>query len=301
MSPLVPFVQAGSTHGLKAVKSGLFQRGAMSTIFRISLLAIGLASLLAAGAASAGGALVEFPNLPGQKPTNLAGYLAVPDSGLSAEFPAVVVLHGCDGISGHYIGIADQLRSWGYVALAVDSFGPRGIPNRCGGEGEAQAFDAYAALRYLSQLDFVDPARVAVLGESLGGYAALYAVDRDLAARDFAERFRAAIVYYPPCGIPAASMTAPTLILIGEADEWSPVERCREMVARARPDGAPIALTVYPGVHHNFDVAKLVHGVRYLGYWLEYNEPAARDAEEKTRAFLAIHLAGTAPGHPTAK
>src|SRR5580700_6754577 len=72
--------------------------------FRSFLLAIGLASLLGAGAASAG-ALVEFPNLPGQKPTRLAGYLARPDSGLSAvlgspsngggPYAAVVVLHGC--------------------------------------------------------------------------------------------------------------------------------------------------------------------------------------------------------------
>ena len=50
----------------------------MRTTFRISLLAIGLASLLAASAASAGSALVKFPNLPGQKPTSLAGYLALP-------------------------------------------------------------------------------------------------------------------------------------------------------------------------------------------------------------------------------
>ena len=96
-------------------------------------------------------------------------------------------------------------------------------------------------------------------------------------------------------------MTAPTLILIGEADEASPVERYREMVAHARPDGAPIALTVYPGVQHNFDVAQLTPGVRYLGNWLEYNEPAAKDAAQKTRAFLATHLAGTAPGQPIAK
>jgi hypothetical protein len=82
------------------------------------------------------------------------------------------------------------------------------------------------------------------------------------------------------------TMTAPTLILIGEADEASPVERCREMVAHAQPDGAPIALTVYPGVH----VTQLTPGVRYLGNWLEYNEPAAKDAEAKTRAFLAAHL-----------
>ena len=65
--------------------------------------------------------------------------------------------------------------------------------------------------------------------------------------------------------------------------------------------GAAIALTVYPGVHHNFDVAQLVPGVRYFGHWLEYNEPAARDAAQKTRAFLDAHLAETSPGEPTAK
>ena len=285
----------------------------MRLTFRISLLAIGLASLLGPGAASAG-TLVEFPNLPGHTPANLSGYLARPDSGLSAElgirdyrgegpFPAVVVLHGCIGITGHFTGIADRLSSWGYVALAVDSLGPRGISSRCGIGSLDQPFDAYAALRYLSQLDFVDPARVAVLGNSMGGFAVLYAVDRDLAAQYFRDRFRAAVAYYPGCDIPAAAatMTVPTLILIGEADEANPVERCREMVAHARPDSAPIALTVFPGVHHNFDVAQLTTGVRYLGHWLEYNEPAAKDAAEKTRAFLAAHLAGTATGEPTAK
>jgi hypothetical protein len=45
----------------------------------------------------------------------------------------------------------------------------------------------------------------------------------------------------------------------------------------------------------------LTPGVRYRGFWLEYNEPAAKDAEEKTRAFLAAHLAETSPGEPTAK
>src|SRR5215472_8733213 len=166
---------------------------------RISLLAIGLASLLSPAVSA--GTLVEFPNLPEHTPANLSGYLARPDAGLAAElgspsngggpFPAVVVLHGCIGTTGHFAGIADRLSSWGYVALAVDSFGPRGISSRCGSGGIEQAFDAYAALRYLSQLDFVDPARVAVLGESLGGYAALYAVERDMAARDFAERLDA--------------------------------------------------------------------------------------------------------------
>jgi dienelactone hydrolase len=284
----------------------------MRLAYQISLLAIGLATLLIAGAASAG-TLVEFPNLPGHAPANLSGYLARPDSGVSAElggaanggapYPAVVVLHGCNGMFGHSAVIADRLSSWGYVTLAVDSLGPRvsGIANLCRRGLPDQVFDAYAAFRHLSQLSFVDPARVAVFGQSMGGETAIHAVDHDLAAQFFKERFRAAIAYYPYCDIPAATMTAPTLILIGEADETSPVEQCRHMVAHARPEGAPIALTVYPGVHHNFDVALLTPGVRYQGFWLEYNEPAAKDAEEKTRAFLDAHLAETSAGEPTSK
>jgi dienelactone hydrolase len=282
----------------------------MRLAFGISLLAIGLASLIGAGAASAG-TLVEFPNLDGHTPANLSGYLARPDAGLSAEigghsdgapYPAVVVLHGCNGMFGHSAVIADRLSSWGYVTLAVDSLGPRvsGIANRCDKGLPEQAFDAYAALRYLSQLDFVDPARVAVFGQSQGGETALHAVvDGNFAAQSFKERFRAAIAYYPYCDTLMATVAAPSLILVGEADERIPVEMCRQMVARARSDGAPLTLIVYPGVHHNFDVALLTPGARYKGFWMEYNEPATKDAEEKTRAFLDAHLAETSPGEPT--
>jgi dienelactone hydrolase len=269
------------------------------------MVAIGLTSSLGCGVALAG-ALVQFPNLSGQTPTNLSGYLARPDAGVSAElggslkygapYPAVVVLHGCNGMFGHSAVIADLLSSWGYVTLAVDSLGPRvsGIENRCRRGLPDQAFDAYAALRYLSKLDFVDPGRVAVLGQSLGAETALHAVvDHNPAAQSFDGRFRAAIGYYPYCDPSMATVAAPSLILVGEADEMNPVKECREVEAHARRYCAPVTLIVYPGVHHNFDVALLTPGVRYQGYWLEYNEQAAKDAEAKTHAFLDAHLAET--------
>ena len=276
----------------------------MRIALRIFLLAIGFASFFGAATGRAG-ELIEFPNLPKQTPAHLRGYLARPDTGLSAilgsrsnragPYPAVVVLHGCGGISSHSAKIADQLGSWEYVALTVDSLGPRGIASGCGGRSLDQAFDAYAALHYLSQLDFVDAARVAVLGQSMGGSAVLYAVDRDLGAQYFDQHFRAAIAYYPNC-VSGGSMTAPTLVLIGEADEWNQAEQCREMVKHARTDGAAISLIVYPGAHHAFDVVELKPGTRALGHWVEYNEPAAKDAEEKARAFLAANLDGARPG-----
>lgn len=44
------------------------------------------------------------------------------------RYSAVVVLHGCSGISSHSAGIADRLGSWRYVALAVDSLGRAASP-----------------------------------------------------------------------------------------------------------------------------------------------------------------------------
>ena len=89
---------------------------------------LGLALALGVGAAHAG-ALIEFPSFDERVyPSHLLGYLTRPDG--PGPFPAVVVLHGCPGFFGGYAEIADQLKSWGYVALAVDSLGSREIGSR---------------------------------------------------------------------------------------------------------------------------------------------------------------------------
>ena len=268
----------------------------MTVILRLLSAAVVVAWLCAGAGA---GTIVECPGATPQAPT-LRGYLARPDTGLSAylagqpaaavRYPAVVVLHGCSGLSGHSASIADRLGSWGYVALAVDSLGPRGIPTACGGPFPDQAYDAYAALRYLARLDFVDPVRIGVLGQSMGGSSILRALQGDDVARQFTERFRAAVAYYPSCQVADANLTAPTLILIGEADDWTWADFCQAMVEHARPGSAPIIITVYPGAYHAFDVAEFDRAVSAYGHRLEHNGPAAHDAEQKTRAFLAAHL-----------
>lgn len=48
------------------------------------------------------------------------------ERGNNAPYPVVVVVHGCGGISCHSTATADRLGSWGYVALTVDTLGPRG-------------------------------------------------------------------------------------------------------------------------------------------------------------------------------
>ncbi len=89
-------------------------------------------------------------------------------------------------------------------------------------------------------------------------------------------------------------LTAPTLILIGAEDDWTPAQACRELAAQPREGGAPLDLTVYPGTYHGFDNPKLTRGARIFGHFLEYNEPAATDAWAKVLTFLAATL-----GRPT--
>src|ERR1700689_4665123 len=57
-----------------------------------------------------------------QPATPLTAVLSLPDG--KGPFPAVIVLHGCDGIRAQETGWASRLNSWGYAALVVDSFKP---------------------------------------------------------------------------------------------------------------------------------------------------------------------------------
>jgi dienelactone hydrolase len=62
------------------------------------------------------------------------------------------------------------------------------------------------------------------------------------------------------------------------------------MAVLPHSEGARLDLTVYLGAYHAFDVREFQPGVHVRGHWFEYNEPAATDAWEKARAFLAAHL-----------
>jgi dienelactone hydrolase len=262
------------------------------TVKRWVTLAIALVGWLTANEGRTG-TLVQFANVPEYAtPTQLLGYLARPDG--PGRFPAIVVLHGCMGISSHSVAIADRLKAQGYVALAIDSLGPRGLADQCGGFFIGQAMDAYAAHKFLSQLAFVDAKRIALLGQSMGGSSALIDVERGSIEKRYSEKFIAAIAYYPGCRGHTATLIAPTLILIGEEDEANSAQACREMAALPHGGGANLNLMVYPGVHHAFDVDWFQPGRRVNGRWFEYNEPAASDAWDRVRAFLSTH-SGAAP------
>jgi dienelactone hydrolase len=204
----------------------------------------------------------------------------------SGPFPAVVVLHGCGSISSHSIGIADELSRRGYVALAVDSLGPRGMADACGQFFIGQVTDAFAAAGFLARQPVVDATRIAILGQSMGGSSALTLVERGSIEGRFSQRFAAAIAYYPACRGHSPILNAPTLILIGADDDLNRADACREMSALPHPNGAEIELVIYPGVFHAFDVDWFQPGRDVRGHRFEYNPSASEDAQNRVRNFL---------------
>jgi dienelactone hydrolase len=262
---------------------------------RACLIFISLFTTLIGFAAQAhAGKFVQFESgVVESKRVQLIAYLARPEG--KGPFPAVVVLHGCGGFHEGMVAWADRLRRWGYVALAVDSFGPRHIETQCGGFAEQPA-DAFQALAYLKMQPYVRADNVAVLGFSMGGGSVLAALERGYISGLHPDKFRAGVTLYPPCKGSSGLMTVPTMVLIGAFDDWTPGLDCEAMAAgraelgisRQPGDRSLVQLIVYPDAHHGFDLAGLrfSNGIKFLGHRLEYNDVATRDSIAKVRAFF---------------
>ena len=232
-------------------------------------------------------------------------------------FPAVVILHDCSGLGLRSSGApgrwAKELVKRGYLVMLPDSFTPRGVPDGvCTSppprgtdvSPDRRARDAYAALAQLRQRPDVDGRRVGVMGGSHGGSSTL-ATMRATGEPSDAGGFAAAVALYPRCAAFTGALgtyrpRAPLLILIGEADDWTPAEPCRTLAERAEKAGAAVALKVYPGAHHSFDSP---NPVRYVATRINPSAPTGRgattgghaeawaDSIKEVTVFFGRHLA----------
>ena len=279
-------------------------------MWRTAIVLITAAIALPAGSAD----LPERVEFASRDETRLVGYLFTPAS--PPPWPAVVMLHGRSGpysvaAKGVYEGRTLSMRhkQWGafwaergYLALHVDSFGPRGYPQGFPFGSYAQRppevseqivrpLDAYGALDYLRSRNDVIKDRVGLQGWSNGamtGLASLAAQPPGARDPTPSSAFRAALLFYPGCRIQLKQdyrPYTPTILFIGSADEEVAPAPCRQLAQQTRSRGvAHFELVWYEDATHSFDDP----GARRQS--VEANRSARSDSMRRAEAFFRQHL-----------
>ena len=232
----------------------------MIRLFAIAFL------VLFAGAASAEN--VRFPGVTvgnSEAGPEITSWVYKP-AGLG-PFPAIILAHTCGGTNPHTDTWGKLLVSWGYLVLAPDSFGPRGVKAVCTTPNAVtpnmRIADIAGALDYLAARPDVVKGKIGIIGHSHGCNPSF-----------------------------DAGIDVPVLILAGDKDDWTPDERCRLLQSGlARPQ--LVEAVYYPNAYHSFDSKapdRTVPGAAGKTHRLVYDSAAAPDAEARTKAFFAKYL-----------
>ena len=196
------------------------------------------------------------------------------------KLPAVVLLHGSSGISGFVDDWAQFINGMGVATFVLDSFTARGIESLNNDQSRlsrlATTVDAYRALELLAKHPRIDPERIVVMGFSRGGQAALYAAMKRFQRLHGPEGkgFAGYLVFYPDCRTRYREdedlADRPIRILHGNADDYNPVDACRDYVQSLRKAGKKVQLIEYAGAAHVFD-------------WVMLKEPRKLTKAQTTR------------------
>jgi len=195
------------------------------------------------------------------KPVTVVGQLRIAQG--TGRLPVVVLQHGSSGPAANIDVWSKELNEIGISTFALDGFTGRGLTEVNSNQGLLGRLnlilDIYRALAVLAAHPRVDTSRIALMGFSRGGQAALYASltrFQKMWNRSGIE-FAAYLPFYPDCQTTFTSDTdvasRPIRIFGGTRDDYNPISACKAYVARLRAAGRDVELTEYPSASHAFD------------------------------------------------
>lgn len=195
------------------------------------------------------------------KPVTLASQLHIAQG--PGKRPLVVLLHGSAGINGGNELWAREFAEMGVSTLLVDSFTGRGIVETLADQTQLgrlnMVIDAYRAAAKLKDHPRVDASRIALIGFSRGGHAALYAsLERFHGLwNDSGVDFAAYFPFYGDCKTAYIDDTklkpAPIRMHHGEADDYVPASGCSAFADRLKAAGRDVQITLHKDALHVFD------------------------------------------------
>jgi dienelactone hydrolase len=195
------------------------------------------------------------------KPTTIAGVLRIAQG--SGRLPLVILVAGSSGF-GPVADVWDrQFEEMGISTFAMDAFAGRGIVSTVVDQSQLgrlnMVLDVYRTLAALAAHPRVDPTRIAVMGWSRGGQAALYS-----SVKRFQKMWNpggiepaAYLPLYPECNMSfiddAEVSDHPIMIFHGISDDWVPIARCQAYFARLQQKSKNVKFIAFPDTAHAYD------------------------------------------------
>jgi carboxymethylenebutenolidase len=218
----------------------------------------------------------------GGKP--LHGYAARPKAARGA-LPGVLVIHEWWGLNDNIRAMTRRLAGEGYQALAVDLYGgahaddPDAAMKLVNGVLQNPAAAQESLRRGAAWLEAKGAKRMGVIGWCFGGGWSL------ATALLLPEKIDATVIYYGHLETDPAKLAKlrhPVLGNFGGDDKSIPPDAVHAFESALRKQGTPVDVKIYEGAPHAF--ANPSGG--------GYRPEAARDAWQRTTAFLAKNLKG---------
>ena len=212
--------------------------------------------------------ILGFENLFGsgleaQEDVEVFGVLHFPDNYNSLKkYPAVVASHGSSNWRAHHLKYIEQIRQAGFIVFAMHPFDSRGVNSTVGNQinvtSETVIYDMAMSLNLLWDDQRIDNQKIYAAGWSLGGTAALFNGWMPLQAslNKNGASFAGYLMWYPGClALPDLNEWDKDLmqIYIGEEDNWTPPQPCKELVADINSQGGNAFIEIYPNSFHSFD------------------------------------------------
>jgi uncharacterized protein len=233
----------------------------MKSMSCLRLLAVVfLAVAVTAVRAFPAGTTINFASLDTKHPNKLSGTLYLPENH-PGPCPAMVVVHGTMGIDARGAFYRDALLQAGIAMFEVDFKTGiyRGALSRP--SPEALVPMGFAALKELRKLPTIDPARIGIMGFSMGGHLTLTTAvesNRKLWLGD-EKGFATHAAFYPVCRPflkrDDCTMTgAPMIIFYGTEDTYGDgknVPLFKDLLLKKY--GFEVTTVEYAGAHHGFN------------------------------------------------
>jgi uncharacterized protein len=256
------------------------------------------------GAAPAG-TTIRFSSLDKSQPFNLSGTLYLPENA-SAPCPAVVIVHGTAGSDMRNEFYRGALLTAGIATFEVDF--KTGVFTSAMNRPQIESFVpmAFAALKELRKLPAIDPARIAIMGFSMGGGVTLRTAMEAHRKEWMGDEkgFAAQAAFYPVCKPfekkleeSGSKLTGtPMIIFYGTEDVYGEGKAAPELKKTlAKKYNFEVTTVEYAGATHGFN--RNAPPVSYpdpaakdgKGY-MAWDEKAANDSLTRVVAFLRESL-----------